>query len=152
EHRKYEHVIGDGRNSRLDALQAAVLRVKLPLLDAWNQARRAVAQRYAAALAGLPLRLPSERPGSVAVYHQYAVPAAGRAHLRQTLAEHGIGTGIHYPRPLHEQEGFRHLGYARGRLPVAERCAAEVLSLPISPFLSEEQIAYVGEGVRRALG
>ena len=152
ERSKYEHVIGDGRNSRLDALHAAVLRVKLAHLDDWNQARRAVAQRYAAALTGLPLRLPRERPGGIAVYHQYAVRTAGRDRLRHRLAEQGIGTGIHYPRPLHEQEGFRQLGYGRGSLPVAERCAAEVLSLPMSPFLSEEQIAYVGDGVRRAMG
>ena len=139
ERAKYEHVIADGRNSRLDALQAAVLRVKLPRLDAWNQARRAVAQRYIAALGGLPLRLPVERRGSVPVYHQYAVRSPDRDRLRQALAERGIGTGIHYPRALHEQEGFRQLGYAPGSLPVAERCAAEVLSLPISPFLSQER-------------
>ena len=149
---KYEHVIADGRNSRLDALHAAALRVKLPRLDSWNQARRAVAQRYAAGLAGLPLRLPAERRGSVAIYHQYAVRTPDRDRLRQALAERGVGTGIHYPCALHEQEGFRHLGYARGTLPVAERCAAEVLSLPISPFLGEAQVAYVSDSVRRALG
>jgi len=148
---KYEHVLSDGRNSRLDALQAAVLRVKLPHLDGWNVARRATAQRYRAALAGLPLRLPSEPPGRECVYHQYVVRTPARDRLRQALGERGIGTAIHYPHALHAQEGFRHLGYPPGSLPVAERCAAEVLSLPISPFLSAEQIDHVAASVRQIL-
>jgi dTDP-4-amino-4,6-dideoxygalactose transaminase len=150
EARKYEHTVPNGRNSRLDAVQAAVLRVKLPHLDAWNRARRAVAARYSAGLADLPLRLPIERPGSECVYHQYAVRSAQRADLQQRLAERGVGTAIHYPRPLHQQEGFRQLACAAGRMPVAEQCAAEVLSLPMSPFLGEEQIAHVVASVRGA--
>src|SRR5262245_45786021 len=145
---KYEHVVPNGRNSRLDALQAAALRVKLPHLDGWNRARRDVAARYGAALSGLALRLPIEREGAECVYHQYVVRSAERARLQQGLAERGVGTAVHYPRALHEQEGFRHLGYPRGSLPVAERCAAEVLSLPMSPFLSAEQIAHVAASVR----
>lgn len=151
ERAKYEHVLPDGRNSRLDALQAAVLRVKLPHLDGWNRARRALAARYGTALAGLPLCLPHERPGAASVYHQYAVRVSDRERVRQALAERGIDTAVHYPRALHQQEGFRHLGYRPGSLPVAERSAAEVLSLPMSPFLTEEQSAYVVEGVRAAI-
>ena len=143
--------MADGRNSRLDALQAAVLRVKLPHLEGWNRARRAAAARYAAGLAALPLRLPIERPGAECVYHQYAIRVADRDRLHTRLAEHGVGTGIHYPRALHQHEGFRHLGYRTGSLPVAERCAAEVLSLPMSPFLTDEQIVYVVESAHALL-
>ena len=148
---KYEHVVPDGRNSRLDAVQAAVLRIKLPHLDGWNGARRAVARRYADRLAALPLRLPAERAGSECVYHQYAVRAVDRSRLRQRLEDHGVATGIHYPRALHQQEGFRRLGYRAGELPVAERCAAEVLCLPMWPFLGDEQVTHVVEALRAAL-
>jgi len=151
ERSKYEHVIPDGRNSRLDALQAAVLGVKLRRLDAWNEARRAVAHHYNTGLAGAALRLPSERRGSIAVYHQYVIRAAARDRLCAALDARGVGTGLHYPHPLHLQEGFRHLGYGPGSLPVAERCAAEVVSLPMSPFLSQEQIAHVVDAVRESL-
>lgn len=137
---KYTHVIPDGRNSRLDGLQAAVLRVKLPHLDGWNRARRAAAARYATALAGTPLALPGERAGVEHVYHQYAVRSAARDALQQSLGAAGIGTGIHYPRPLHLQDGYRVLGHTAGSFPVAERAAREVLSLPMSPFLSDAQI------------
>ena len=148
---KYEHVIPDGRNSRLDAIQAAVLRVKLPHLDAWNAARRAAAARYAAALADLPLALPRERAGVEHVYHQYAVRSATRDALQRDLTARGIGTGIHYPRPLHLQEGYRHLGHGPGAFPAAERAAAEVLSLPMSPFLTAAQADEVVAAVRAAL-
>ena len=149
---KYEHAIANGRNSRLDALQAAVLRVKLPHLDAWNAARRAVAAQYSAALAGLPLQLPSEGSGAECVYHQYVVRTAERSRLQRELAERGIGTAVHYPMALHEQQGFRHLGYGRGSLPMAERFAAEVLSLPMSPFLSQAESTYVTDSIRDILG
>ena len=148
---KYEHVVPDGRNSRLDALQAAVLRIKLPHLEEWNRARRAVAHHYADRLAALPVRLPVERAGSECVYHQYAVRVADRGLLRQRLDVDGVATGIHYPRALHQQEGFRQLGYRDGALPAAERCAAEVLCLPMSPFLTEAQLAHVVAAVRAAL-
>lgn len=148
---KYNHVIPNGRNSRLDAIHAAVLRVKLPHLDAWNSARRAVAARYAAGLAGLPLNLPVERTGTECVYHQYAVRTAQRDRFQAALTERGVGTAVHYPRALHEQEGFRHLGYAPGSLPAAERAAADVLSLPISPFLGKEQQDHVIASAAAAL-
>ncbi len=137
---KYEHVVPDGRNSRLDAIQATVLRLKLPHLDAWNAARARHAARYTAGLAGLPLALPTVRAGVTHVYHQYAVRSVRRDAVRDALAARGIGTGIHYPRPLHLQEGYRHLGYTDGSFPVAEAAAREVLSLPMSPFFSDAQI------------
>lgn len=148
---KYVHAIPDGRNSRLDALQAAVLRVKLRHLDAWNRARRAVAARYAAALAGLPITLPTERPGVEHVYHQYVIRSPRRDALQRALAAGGIGTGIHYPRPLHLQEGYRRLGHPAGSFPACEHAAAEVLSLPMSPFLSEAQVDEVAAAVRTAV-
>lgn len=148
ERAKYEHVLACGRNSRLDALHAAVLRVKLPHLDAWNRARRAVAARYGQALDGLPLRLPAERAGSESVFHQYAVRAPSRERLRDGLHARGVATAVHYPRPLHLQPGFSALGYGAGRFPRAERWAAEVVSLPMSPFLQPGQVEHVAASLR----
>ncbi len=149
---RYQHVIADGRNSRLDALQAAVLRVKLPHLDAWNARRRAVAARYASGLTARGLTLPTERPGVEHVYHQFAVRSAQRRHLLEALTARGIGTAIHYPRPLHLQDGYRGLGYGPGAFPAAEAAADEVFSLPMSPFLSPEQADEVIAAVRAAAG
>jgi dTDP-4-amino-4,6-dideoxygalactose transaminase len=151
EQAKYEHVLPNGRNSRLDALQAAVLRVKLPHLDDWNAARRRVAQRYTAALGGLPLRVPSERAGTQAVYHQYVVRCVDRDRLQRALADRGVGTSVHYRQPLHLQPGFAGLGYGAGSFPTAERCAAEVLSLPVSPQLGDADVDAVVDAVRAAL-
>lgn len=148
---KYRHVIASGRNSRLDGLQAAVLRVRLAKLDEWNGRRRRIAALYDEGLRGLPLRLPVERPGYEHVYHQYVVRVANRERVQQALAARGIGTAIHYPRALHEQEGFRSLGYRGGQFPVAEKAAAEVLSLPMSPHLTESQAGEVIEAVRRVV-
>lgn len=148
---KYEHVLPDGRNSRLDAIQAAVLRLKLPHLDAWNATRQQHAARYAAGLAGLPLALPAVRPGTTHVYHQYAVRSAAREALRAALTARHIGTGIHYPRPLHLQEGYRHLGHRAGDFPMSEAAANEVLSLPMSPFFTGEQIDEVIAAVRAGI-
>ncbi|MDX2166961.1 MAG: DegT/DnrJ/EryC1/StrS family aminotransferase [Deltaproteobacteria bacterium] len=145
---KYTHVIANGRNSRLDGLQAAVLRIKLRHLDAWNTARRAVAARYDAGLRDLPLTLPRVRPGVEHVYHQYVVRSRRRDALLAALATRGIGTGIHYPRPLHLQPGFAALGYGPGAFPVSEAAAREVFSLPMSPFLGEAQIDDVIAAVR----
>jgi dTDP-4-amino-4,6-dideoxygalactose transaminase len=150
EPRKYEHAVPNGRNSRLDALHATVLRIKLRHLDGWNAARRGVAARYRAGLDTLGLGLPIERDGAECVYHQYVVRSPQRSRLQEALSERGVGTAIHYPRALHEQDGFRHLGYASGSLPMAERAAAEVLSLPMSPFFSDPQVAHVIDAVRES--
>ena len=148
---KYEHVIANGRNSRLDALQAAILRIKLRRLDAWNAGRRRAAARYAEQLTDLPLLLPHQRSGTEAVYHQFAIRVAQRDALRTTLAERGVGTAVHYPKAVHQQPGFRPLHASASSLQVAEQCAAEVLSLPMSPHLSDEEIDHVTAAVSESL-
>jgi dTDP-4-amino-4,6-dideoxygalactose transaminase len=147
---KYDHVRSDGRNSRLDALQAAVLRRKLPRLDIWNARRRQIAADYSRLLADLPLRLPPERPDSESVYHQYAVRADDRDALRDRLADQGVGSAVHYPKALHQIEAFHHLFAAAGRFPLAERAAREVLSLPMFPHLSSEQVRAVSHALHEA--
>jgi dTDP-4-amino-4,6-dideoxygalactose transaminase len=134
-----------GWNSRLDALQAAVLEVKLRYLDAWSTARAANAERYDRWLAecGLVaagrLRLPARAAASTHIYNQYTVRAERRDALRRHLDEAAIGHGVYYPTPLHLQPCFRELGYAAGSLPHAEQASREVLSLPIYPELTESQ-------------
>jgi dTDP-4-amino-4,6-dideoxygalactose transaminase len=138
-----------GFNSRLDALQAAVLRVKLRHLDAWTASRRAVAARYGDLFRELGLtdlvQVPVERPGLLHVYNQFVirVPAAARDTLRAHLASHRIGTEIYYPIPLHLQVCFASLGHKAGDFPVAEAAARETLALPMYPELSEEAQRYV---------
>jgi dTDP-4-amino-4,6-dideoxygalactose transaminase len=141
----YHHVIGG--NFRLDALQAAVLRVKLRYLDAWSAQRRRNADRYrdlfAAASIEEHIRLPADTPGHI--YNQFVVRAERRDELREQLSAAGIGTEIYYPVPLHLQECFRPLGYAPGDFPHAEAAAREVLALPIFPELTgDDQAAVVG--------
>jgi len=134
---RYHHQI-EGLNSRLDELQAAVLRVKLRHLDEWTAARRARAARYAARLARVAP--PVEAPWARHVYHLYAVTVPRRAAVQEALAAEGIGTLVHYPIPAHLQPAYAHLGVPRGSLPVTERLADEVLSLPLYPELSLDQI------------
>lgn len=147
---KYDHVISNGRNSRLDALQAAVLRIKLRRLDDWNAGRRRAATRYHERLRDLPLLLPHERSGTEAVYHQFVVRVAQREALRADLGQRAIGTAVHYPKAVHHQPGFRAL-HDGAALPVSEQCAAEVLSLPMSPHLRDDEIDYVAAAVRDVL-
>jgi len=131
---KYHHE-EIGLNSRLDTLQAAILRSKLPRLDGWNAARRAIAARYDAALGGVPgIDRTSYAEGSV--YHLYVVRVAGRDAALKTLNAKGIGAGIHYPWALHELDAYRSLGYPQGAFPVAEDWARRCLSLPIYPELT----------------
>lgn len=139
--RYVHHTVGG--NFRLDAIQAAVLRAKLPYLPRWNQARRENAQRYRklfteAGLAGV-VQLPQELPDRGHTYHQYVVRVPQRDELRAFLAERGIGTEVYYPIPLHLQKCFASLGYAPGSFPEAEKAAAEVLALPIFPELTAEE-------------
>jgi dTDP-4-amino-4,6-dideoxygalactose transaminase len=138
-------------NSRLDTLQAAILLVKLPHLEAWTEARRRNAQLYHARLVGIPqLRLPnepSEQPHERAVYHTYVVRAESREPLMRWLAERGIGTAVHYPIPIHLQDVAADLGYGRGSFPVAEALASEILSLPIYPELSADDIGAVSNAI-----
>lgn len=139
-----------GYNSRLDALQAAILRVKLPHVDAWNEARRAVAQRYDAALAGVGGIIAPE-PAEGHVYHQYTVRVLGgrRDAVRAALRAAGVETMVYYPVPCHRLPVYAASAPA---LPVAERLAAEVLSLPMGPYLAEEDQARVIDALVAALG
>jgi dTDP-4-amino-4,6-dideoxygalactose transaminase len=145
--RKYEHDL-EGYTARLDTLQAIVLLHKLPLLDGWNDQRRTAARLYNEGLADVgDLRLPPVPDGSDPVWHLYVVRTAVPERLAQYLAERGIGTGRHYPQPVHLAPAFARLGYAEGSFPVAEAVARECLSLPIFPGVTEEQLATVVEGV-----
>jgi dTDP-4-amino-4,6-dideoxygalactose transaminase len=147
-----------GFNSRLDTLQAAVLRVKLPHLDAWSDARRARADAYTRLFADAGLSelvaAPYVRPGARHIFHQYVVrvPAPRRDPLMAHLKEHGVGTKIYYPVPLHLQNCFAYLGHREGDFPEAERAARETLALPIYPELTEEQQTHVVKAVRRFFG
>jgi len=139
--KKYEHTIV-GCNSRLDAMQAAVLSVKLRHLEKWNAARRAHALTYAAALAGTPILPPEIPSGNEHVFHLFVVRCTKRAELQAFLAERGIATGIHYPIPLHLSEAYL-VRSASAPQPVAERLAGEILSLPMFAELSDQQVRYV---------
>lgn len=145
--RKYEHRV-KGFNYRMDAMQGAILRVKLRHLEAWTEARRARAALYDRRLAGGPVQAPAVRPGVRHVYHVYTVRVRERERFQQALRERGVQTGIHYPIPLHLQPAHTDLGYVRGDFPHAERAAEEVLSLPIFPELTEPQVEQVAMAVR----
>ena len=141
---KYEH-LETGYNTRLDELQAAFLRVKLGLLDNWNNRRTNVAAQYSAQLQDTGLELPWVPHWADPVWHLYVVKSAERDALRAHLEERGISTGIHYPTPPHRQACYPN--YADHNLPFAEHLAREVLSLPMSPFLSEQEIALVTDAI-----
>ncbi len=138
-----------GFNSRLDELQAAVLRIKLRRVDAYNEARRAAAREYGRCLSGLPLSLPREDPAGTHVYHQYTVLCADREGLRAALAAQGVATAVHYRLPLHRQPTLAEYGAAA--MPVAERVAAHCLSLPMYPGISAAQIERVATVIAGAL-
>jgi dTDP-4-amino-4,6-dideoxygalactose transaminase len=149
ERSRYHHEI-PGFNARLEGLQGAILRVKLRHLESWTEQRRAHAARYSALLADAGIGLPVERPGDRHVYHLYTVRLPEREALRAALAADGIHTGLHYPVPVHLQPAYASLGYVRGAFPIAERAAEQVLSLPMFPELTDEQISAVVDAVRRA--
>lgn len=147
---KYRHtVIGYGE--RLDALQAAVLRVKLHHLDEWNTRRRRAADRYRELLAGLPAVPQAVANDVEAAYHLFVVRLSERDRVLAQLHAMGIGAGVHYPVALHMQPAYAHLGYGAGSFPHAERAAAEVLSLPLYPEITEAQLVEVASALRRAL-
>ena len=153
-----------GINSRLDALQAAILKIKLPYLDSWNDRRRAVAADYHQRLANFPgVILPQETPGSRAVWNQYTIrvksqeltaknpPENQRDRLRQELQNQGISSTVYYPFPLHLQPVYQHLSYQTGQLPKVEQICQEVLSLPMFPELSLGEIESVVNGLKNSL-
>ena len=138
-----------GTNSRLDALQAAVLRVKLPHLERWAEARRRNALLYDEILSDLPgVSIPSVASNNVHVYNQYTLRVDRRDELREYLGQRGIGSGLYYPKGLHLQECFAPLGGKEGDLPVTEQLTREVVSLPVFPELNERQITEVGRAIR----
>lgn len=142
-----------GTNSRLDALQAAVLRVKLPHLDGWAELRRENACRYHMNLEDVAeVILPEVVPGNFHVYNQFTLRVRRRDELRSFLADRDIGSGVYYPVPLHLQECFSSLGGARGDLPAAEKLTEEVLSLPIYPEVGDAAIDEVSEAIRAFYG
>ncbi len=141
-----------GINSRLDTIQAAVLRVKLSHLDGWNSARREAAARYQTLLKGVPVVLPEAAPWATPVWHLYVIQTSNRAAVQQALDEAGAAHGVHYPTPVHLQPAFADLGQGPGSFPVSETLAPRILSLPIFPEITEEQQACVAGAVRRALG
>ena len=143
---KYRHVMR-GFNYRLEELQAAVLRAKLIELDNWTEARRTHARAYREALGRVGVSVVAERSGGRHVYHVFAIRTPHRCAMIESLTGGGIGTGIHYPIPVHLQEAYRDLGHGIGSFPVAEAAAHEVLSLPIYPELTEAQRGLVVDAV-----
>jgi dTDP-4-amino-4,6-dideoxygalactose transaminase len=146
---RYQHEI-IGTNARMDEIQAAILRVKLPHLDQWNEARRAHARAYDAQLSGLIEQIPGVKAWAEPVYYVYVVQVEGRDHFREVLQREGIATGIHYPIPIHLQAACAHYGYKVGSLPITEALTQRIVSLPMYPELTEEQIVRVTRAVRLA--
>jgi dTDP-4-amino-4,6-dideoxygalactose transaminase len=148
---KYEHPVS-GFNSRLDALQAVVLRAKLRHLDEWNRDRQEAVARYDALLRDIEeVHRPHAAVGNEHVWHLYVVRVSRRDDVLRFLNERGVGAGVHYPKPIHLQGAFAELGYQSGDFPVAERAAQEVLSLPIYPGITVNQQEIVIETLRKAL-
>jgi dTDP-4-amino-4,6-dideoxygalactose transaminase len=149
---KYYHDL-EGYNGRLDAIQAAFLRIKLRHLDAWNSERRAAAARYREGLAGVPdVTAPTESAQSKSVFHLYVIRTSDRDGLGQHLKADGVHTGLHYPLPVHLQNCYRSWGYGPGSLPITERVAREILSLPMFPGLTAEQQQRVIAGIEAFAG
>jgi len=144
--KKYHHMLR-GYNRRLDTLQAAIFRVKLEYIDAWNAARRQHAQQYNQLLKDSPLALPVVADFAEPVYHLYVVRTQDRDALQAHLLERGISTVIHYPIPIHLQPAYQDLGYARGDFPITEGYAEQILSLPMYPELTPDAIQYVTQTI-----
>lgn len=143
---KYEHEF-EAYNYRMDALQAAILDVKLKYLAKWNESRRKIAARYDKLLDGI-VKVQKVNEGHKPVYYMYEIRTDKRDELMKYLNEKGIGCGIHYPIPLHLQPAYKYLEHTKGDFPIAETCADKILSIPIYPELSEEQQNYVAENIK----
>ena len=144
---KYYHEV-KGFNHRLDTIQAAVLKVKLPHLDGWNAERRRAAATYAELLAGLPMITPPTAGYAEHIFHLYVVRVRNREALMEHLKQQGIATGLHYPIPIHLQPAYSELGYKAGDFPITEAYAETILSLPIFPELDDDKVAYVVAAIR----
>ena len=148
ERKKYYHAF-IGYNSRLDEIQAAILRVKLKYLDKWVEARRRIAQRYNELLSNvLDITIPYEKSYAKHAYHLYVIRTRHRDKLRSWLSSRNISTGIHYPVPVHLQDAYRHLSFVNGSFPIAEGIAKEILSLPMFPELTEDEVCYVCQSIK----
>ena len=147
----YQHKLLGGM-FRLDALQAAVLDIKLRHLDNWHEARRRNAAIYKELLAGTPAITPYIEPANYSIYNQYVVRVPNRDQVKAKLAAAGVGSAVYYPISLHMQECFLHLGGTEGDLPITEQACREVLALPVYPELTEEQVRYAAKCVREAVG
>lgn len=137
-----------GYCSRLDEIQAAILRIKLPYLKAWTELRRKNASEYRDHLADIDVILPAEEPFNKHAYHQFTLRFANRNALRKHLKSKEIDTGVYYPGPLHIEEAYKYLGYKEGDMPEAERTCREVLSLPVFPELTNQQLCHVTDSIR----
>jgi dTDP-4-amino-4,6-dideoxygalactose transaminase len=145
---KYNHIVA-GHNYRLEALQAAILNVKLRHLTQWTEMRRSHAKKYSELLEGCTqIQLPKEREAAKSVYHLFVVQADRRDDLREFLDKKEIGTGLHYPIPLHLQPCFQYLGYKEGAFPRAERSSKRIVSLPMYPEITDDHIAFVASSIR----
>lgn len=147
---KYEHVV-KGTNSRLDTLQAAVLGVKLPHLDRWNGLRAERAAQYDELLAGTGAVVPVRDPRSTHIYHLYVLRVEHREEVQRRLSDRAIQSGIHYPIPIHLQEAYRDLGFAKGAFPVTEYVSDRILSLPMFPELTVDQVKRVAGSLAEAV-
>ena len=149
--RRYYHDLV-GWNGRMDGFQGAVLRVKLNYLEEWNNGRMENAKRYRNHLSGVEgVILPGEADYARHVYHLFPVRVKNRDAVLQALTEQGVGCGIHYPVPVHLQKAYEFLGHQPGDFPVSEKIASELISLPMFPELTEEQVAYVAGALKDAL-
>lgn len=144
---KYEHAV-IGYNGRLDEIQAAILRIRLKRLDDYNRTRRERAAEYCELLKGLPVVLPAEAEACQHVFHLFVIRCRERDKLMDHLTSRGIGTGIHYRNPVHLQKAMAYLGYSKGEIPVAEQACDEILSLPMYPELSREDLKYIAGTIR----
>ena len=143
---KYFHELV-GINSRLDSIQAAILDVKLAYIDEWNIKRKEIAKKYSEALSAI-VEIPTETAGTSHIFHQYAILTNKRDALLSHLQKKGVAAGIYYPLPLHLQDCFKYLGYQKGAFSVAEQVSNEILSLPIYPEMTDEQVMLVIDAVK----
>jgi len=141
-----------GYNYRMDGFQGAVLNVKLKRVDAWTARRREYAAAYRRVLAGARLDLPEDAPGSECAYHLFVAYVDDRDRVRDELDRRGVGTAIHYPVPIHLQEAYDHLGYKPGSLPATEQACSRVLSLPLYPELTLDQVEYAARSLAEVVG
>jgi dTDP-4-amino-4,6-dideoxygalactose transaminase len=149
---KYTHD-AEGFNCRMDGLQASILSAKLAHLAQWSEKRRAIAARYNEFFADVPgIETPPDDEDYESVYHLYVIRVADRDVIKKSLADQGVSSGVHYPIPLHLQPAYGYMGLGRGSFPISERLAGKILSLPVYPELSEEQIEHVVNSVKSALG